>query len=118
MGLRDQFFRHMRSYERILQLRRVTNRKTLQEYELVEIPKMLLLQAETGVLKMMHASRQTPKPGTCRVVDASGQLLFELYFDGGTERKLQIRHLAKRNCVVHGVWGIKRIPLSTEPALA
>jgi type II restriction enzyme len=117
IGLRDQFFRHMHSYDRILQLRRVTDQKNLQEYELVEIPKKLLLRARTGVFRMMQDSPQNPKPGTCRVVDASDQLLFDLYFDGGTERKLQIRHLAKQNCIVHGVWGINRSPSITEPTL-
>jgi len=117
IGLRDQFFRHMRSYDRVLQLRRLTNTETLQEYELVEIPKELLLQAKRGVLAMMHDSTQTPKPGTCSVVDGSGRLLFELYFDGGAERKLQIRRLDKRNCLVHGVWGIRRIALTTKPTL-
>ena len=117
IGLRDQFFKHMNAYDRILQLRRLTDLETLQEYELVEIPKELLLKAGAGTLKMMQESLQTPKPGTCSVSDAVGKLLFELYFDGGTERKLQVRHLDKRNCIVHGVWKIKRIPLTTEPTL-
>jgi hypothetical protein len=116
IGLRDRYFFHMKSYERILQLRRLTNTETLQEYELVEIPKALLLQAEAGAMAMMHTSRQTPKPGTCTVRDTEGRISFELYFDGGTERKLQIRRLAKRMCIVHATWGIKRIPLSTAPA--
>lgn len=116
-GLRNQFFKHMRSYDRILQLRRLKNLETLQEYELVEIPKKLLLQARKGELKMMQSSLQNPKPGTCKVLGKNGELLFELYFDGGTERKLQIRHLDKRRCGVHAVWGIKRIPLTTEPTL-
>ncbi len=29
---------------------------------------------------------------------------FQLYFDGGTERKLQIKHLLKSLCVVHAEW--------------
>jgi hypothetical protein len=113
-GLRDRFFTHMNAYQRILQLRRLTDRETLQTYELVEIPKDLLLTAANGTLAMMAASRQTPKPGTCTVKDGDGRKLFELYFDGGTERKLQIRHLDKRRCKVHGTWAIKRIPLSPE----
>lgn len=115
-GLRDRFFTHMNSYERILQLRRLTDRETLQAYELVEIPKSLLLKAANGKLVMMTASKQTPKPGTCTVKDGDGHKLFELYFDGGTERKLQIRGLDKRCCKVHGTWAIKRIPLLTSPA--
>jgi hypothetical protein len=34
LGLRDRFFRHMDSYDRILQLGRFTNLETLQQYEL------------------------------------------------------------------------------------
>lgn len=117
VGLREQFFRHMRSYQRILQLRRLMDLETLQGYELVEIPKSLLLKAKAGDLRMMHESLQKPKPGVCKVTDSEGHLLFELYFDGGTERKLQIRHLDKRNCMVHGTWEIKRIALTTRPTL-
>jgi hypothetical protein len=116
IGLRDRFFNHMNSYDRILQLRRLTDRETLQVYELVEIPKKLLQQAASGTIRMMTSSRQVPKPGTCTVSDKAGNVLFELYFDGGTERKLQIRHLDKKCCTVHAVWKIKRIPLTTSPA--
>jgi type II restriction enzyme len=109
LGLRDQFFKHMNGYDRIIQLRRTSDTATLQSYELVEIPKDFLLKAKDGTFRMMHGSTQRPKPGTC-TVSADDRRLFELYFDGGTERKLQIRHLDKRDCRVHAVWGIKRIP--------
>jgi type II restriction enzyme len=108
-GLRDRFLKHMKSYERILQLRRLTDTEALQEYELVEIPKELLRLAENGTFKMMMKSRQNPKPGTCIVKDKDGRELFELYFDGGTERKLQIRRLDKSCCVVHASWKIRRV---------
>ena len=36
--------------------------------------------------------------------DADGNIKFQLYFDGGTERKLQIKHLRKDLCVVHAQW--------------
>jgi len=113
-GLREQFFRHMKSYDRILQLRRLVDTERIQEYELVEIPKALLSLSETGIIRMANDSSQTPKPGTCRVLDDKGRTLFELYFDGGTERKLQIRKLDKRLCPVHAMWKINRIPLATE----
>jgi type II restriction enzyme len=113
-GLREQFFHHMQSYDRILQLRRITDREDLQEYELVEIPKDLLDRARDGTIRMDTVSRQAPKPGTCTVKDSHGHELFQLYFDAGTERKLQIRHLDKRHCQVHALWRIKRIPLTTD----
>lgn len=53
---------------------------------------------------MMHESKQRPKPGYCTVVDKEGVVLFRLYFDGGTERKLQIKDLRKDRCIVHATW--------------
>lgn len=110
-GLRDQFIRHMESYERIFSLRQLSRsakRVDLSEYqyELVEIPKTLLLQAHDRPCEMKHDSRQTPKPGTCSAYDQD-TLLFELYFDGGSERKLQIRKLNKVYCTVHATWTFK-----------
>ena len=68
-GLRDRYFRHMKAYRRILQLRRLVNEETVQLYQLVEIPKALLRLAAKGKLAMMDGSTQTPKPGTCTVTD-------------------------------------------------
>lgn len=107
-AMRDRMLAHMENYDRILDLRclsmsRAAFSEGLYEYELVEIPKAVLARARTGAISMMHGSRQTPKPGVCRVSDDQG-LVFELYFDGGTERKLQIRHLRKSACVVHATW--------------
>lgn len=105
IGLRNQFFEHMNSYDRILSLRRLkTQQDWLWRYELVEIPKTLLKEAEQGVFKMMHDSEQRPKPGYCDVFDEFGSVKFKLYFDGGTERKLQIKNLKKSLCIVHADW--------------
>ena len=102
-GLRDSFLRHLEQYDRILSLRAL--RKAPQwHYELVEIPKAVLQLAASGQIVMQHDSRQTPKPGYCDARDNSGTLLFRLYFDGGTERKLQVKDLVKSACVVHGEW--------------
>lgn len=102
-GLRERFFKHMHSYERILTLRRL-RKSGFHVYELVEIPKTLLLEAASGEFRMMSDSPQFPKPGYCAVRDSSGKLKYELYFDGGTERKLQIRKLDKALCMVHATW--------------
>lgn len=107
-GLRDQMLHHMRSYDRIFSLRRLCTPLVGNiaecEYELVEIPKALLQMAAHGELRLVRDSRQTPKPGYCTVTAADGRLLFQLYFDGGTERKLQIKSLAKRECEVVATW--------------
>lgn len=105
-GLRDRMFAHMEGYDRIVTLRCLQRDASNRhfEYEMVEIPKDLLLRANDAPLVMNHASRQNPKPGRCAVVDENGALLFELYFDGGTERKLQVQKVAKSACTVHASW--------------
>ncbi|HUY89242.1 MAG TPA: hypothetical protein VMV10_10945 [Pirellulales bacterium] len=108
-ALRDRFLKHMDAYERIFQLRYfklggVDSGSAEHFYELVEIPKSLLQEAKSGICKMMHESKQTPKPGYCTVKDRRGRVKFRLYFDGGTERKLQIKDLRKDLCTVHATW--------------
>lgn len=112
-GLRDRFFNHMKSYERILTLRRL-RRSGNQFYELVEIPKALLMDAANGQMEMRMGSTQMPKPGYCTVTDAWGHTKFQLYFDGGTERKLQIKVIDKSLCTVHATW---EFPIATVPEL-
>lgn len=102
-GLRQQFLSHMSNYDRIFTLRAL-EKAPRWKYELVEIPKDLLDRARSGRLEMKLGSRQIPKPGYCYVDDDSGWKLFDLYFDGGTERKLQIKNLRKELCRVHAVW--------------
>lgn len=109
VALRQRMFEHMKAYERIFSLRCISRQKapsggTIYIYELVDIPKALLLEADGKPVEMRYESRQTPKPGSCYVYDERHRLAFELYFDGGTERKLQVRNLAKRNCLVHVTW--------------
>jgi hypothetical protein len=114
IGLREQFFSHMKFYDRILVLRTVSKAPDGWEYELVEIPKALLQQASGGTLRMMHGSTQNPKPGYCDVRDSNGDPLFQLYFDGGTERKLQIKGINIENCIVHARWSFPASDLVTE----
>jgi Type II site-specific deoxyribonuclease len=95
---------HMASYARIFTLRYLPTSKTERHYELVELPKNLLERAKDGEFSMMNDSRQVPRPGVCVVKDDQGHRVFELYFDGGSERKLQIRHLKKAACVLHAEW--------------
>lgn len=107
-GLRDRFIQHMAAYERIFQLRyfkRQPDEESPQShfYELVEIPKSLLLEAEAFDCVMSHASKQNPKPGYC-TVSKNGTVSFRLYFDGGSERKLQIKDIRKSLCIVHATW--------------
>lgn len=102
--LRDLFLEHMYSYERIFTFRCLSTDPTRVCYELVEIPKALMLEAANCALEVCEDSRQNPKPGYGYVRDAAGLLKFALYFDGGSERKLQIKNLRKDLCKVHARW--------------
>lgn len=116
VGLRNQFFEHLESYDRILSLRCLPRENPNWFYELVEIPKALLLEARNGELQMMYESTQSPKPGYCHVKEDSGEIKYQLYFDGGGERKLQIKNLKKKHCIVHATWEfISRMEDEVEP---
>lgn len=102
-GLRDQFLSNLKGIRRILILRALKKGDPVFRYELVEIPKKLLSMAAKGRLEMKSGSKQSPKPGYCYVED-NGEPLYSLYFDGGGERKLQIKGLRKALCMVHAKW--------------
>lgn len=114
VGLRQQFLHHLEQYDRVLTLRTLKRPPPFYLYELVEIPKALLLKAETGRLEMRHGSSQTPKPGYC-YVEQDGEACFQLYFDGGGERKLQVKHLRKSLCEVHATWQFEVEATETVP---
>ena len=106
LGLLHRFLDHMSRYERIFVLRAFAPKKVADKwkYELLEIPKSLLFEAPNGKLEMRHDSTQMPKPGYCTVVDNNGVTKYKLYFDGGTERKLQVVRLRAALCVCHVTW--------------
>jgi type II restriction enzyme len=108
--LRDMFLAHLQGYDRIFQFRCLLPGPTVHMYELVEIPKALLQEAADAELVTQERSRQTPKPGYGNVYDAEGKLKFALYFDAGTERKLQIKKIRKDLCVVHANWRFESAP--------
>lgn len=110
-SLRELFFEHMTSYERIFQFRCLLSGPEHYYYELVEIPKALLLEAASHPLTICEDSRQNPKPGYCYVQDEYGRQKYALYFDGGTERKLQIKAIRKDLCIVHATWDFQSAPL-------
>jgi len=103
VGLRQQFLDNLAGIDRIIVLRALRKGEPDYLYELVEIPKELLEEASAGRFEMRTESAQYPKPGYCYVENA-GELLFSLYFDGGGERKLQIKSLKKGLCKVHASW--------------
>ena len=100
----------MRSYERIFQFRSLLPGPKSHLYELVEIPKSLLLEGANAELVIQAKSKQNPKPGYGYVYDSQGRLKFALYFDAGTERKLQIKSIRKDLCIVHATWMFESTP--------
>ncbi len=61
-----------------------------------------------------------PNAGYGCVSSPAGRRLFDLYFDGGTERKLPIKNLRKDQCRVHALWEFlipqKTLLKNTNPA--
>jgi restriction endonuclease SmaI-like protein len=106
--LRDRFLDHCTRYDHILTLRCIARvpkaDPTFFKYELVEIPKALMLEAKHCHLEVMTNSKQNPQPGYGYIHEPNGLRKFSLYFDGGSERKLQIKHLRKDLCQVHATW--------------
>jgi Type II site-specific deoxyribonuclease len=113
IGLRQQFLDNLAGINRILVLRALRKGSPDYLYELVEIPKNLLEMAKDGRFEMRMESRQYPKPGYC-IVEENGKALFSLYFDGGGERKLQIKDLMKASCIVHATWRFEKLLLQDQ----
>ena len=109
--LLQTFLDHMNGYDRIFTMRRLQPGPDMYEYEFVEIPKALMLEAATATLVTQENSRQNPKPGYGHVYDGNRSAKYSLYFDGGTERKLQIKALRKSLCVVHASWEFRSADL-------
>lgn len=132
-----RFLEHMEGYDRILTLRCLIQTGAQYLYELVEIPKALMLDVTTGVMEKAAKTKQQTSPWYCRVVDeeATASSLaayeakkgkkgkepkpvykFSLYFDAGSERKLQVKGLMKKYCTVHATWKFDSVQLAAaEP---
>lgn len=109
-GLREQFLKHLEGYDRVFQLRYFRNSREaadLHGYELVEIPKALLVESRNGKLEWSKKSRTNPRCAYCIIRDKSGATKYKLYFDGGGERKLQIKSMRKSDCIVHATWSFE-----------
>lgn len=113
---RQRFLAHLQGYDRILTLRCLLQAGNQYRYELVEIPKALMLESANGRMEKAAKTRQETSPWYCRVMDQSGNEKYHLYFDAGTERKLQVRNLQKELCVVHATWSFDSEPLTAAPS--
>lgn len=128
--LLPKFLRHLEGYDRILSLRCLEQTGTRYRYELVEIPKALMLEAATGVMEEAKKTKQDTTPWYCRVVDeeATAEAIaeakkgkvpktaykFSLYFDAGSERKLQVKQILLKHCIVHATWQFDAVQLTPD----
>ncbi|WIH03956.1 hypothetical protein KHF85_13975 [Xanthomonas translucens pv. graminis] len=101
---RQQFLDHLKNYNRIFTLRRLAPSNGKVRYELVEIPKQLMLDSANWPIEFAENTKQETIPAYVRVKDKAGNLKYSLYFDAGSERKLQIKSLSKAECIVHATW--------------
>ncbi|BCO26946.1 hypothetical protein MIZ03_1833 [Rhodoferax lithotrophicus] len=108
------FLHHMGGYDRILSLRCLMQTGSKYWYELVEIPHTLMLEVATGTMEKAQKTKQETSPWYCRVPDGLGGYKFSLYFDAGSERKLQVKGLQKAHCVVHASWRFESFQLTPE----
>jgi len=129
---RKNFLGHLNGYDRIFSLRCLVQTETAYEYELVEIPKALILEAEQGILEERVGGKQKTNPWYCRVVDEEETAKlnapvkgkkkkkpktaykFSLYFDAGSERKLQVKKLMVSHCIIHATWKFNSVVLTPE----
>lgn len=106
-----RYFQHLEGYARIFTLRCLRREANHYLYELVEIPKALMLEPTPAAMRPAAKTRQQTSPYYCEVFDEAGDKKFALYFDAGTERKLQVRDLRKDLCQVHATWQFESAPL-------
>lgn len=104
VALRDRLLEHLSRYDRVFVMRCLTpGTKSHYHYEVIEILKSLIVRADGAYEIDLDSNQQGAKPATYRVNDEIG-LCFELYFDAGSERKLQVRKLRKDLCRLHAEW--------------
>lgn len=109
-----RFLEHLKGYDRILTLRCLVQTGTHYWYELVEIPHAIMLEAAKGTMEKAGKTRQESFPWYCRVPDGKGGHKYSLYFDAGSERKLQVKNLLKAHCTVHATWKFQSFQLAAE----
>lgn len=110
----QRFIQHLTGYDRILTLRCLLQTGAEYRYELVEIPKALMLEAQTGTMERAGKTTQNTFPWYRRVADSDGSHKYSLYVDAGSERKLQVKSLKKKHCFVHATWSFKSMQLTGD----
>jgi hypothetical protein len=107
-----RIMKHLHEYERILLLRVFGRLETSGSvrYDLVEIPKTVLLEIENA--KIGDFERITRAKGTSLPIKIGGTTAFTVVFDG-SDQKITIRHLRTRLCRRHASWTIAAQPATS-----
>ncbi|MFJ2025215.1 hypothetical protein ACIODW_15650 [Streptomyces sp. NPDC087897] len=106
-----RFLAHLDEYDRIATLRAFSAGPERVHYELVEIPKELLMRAAD--LTEGDFTARTKNGGSSALVrDASG-LAFKLVLDGSVE-KVTLSRLPVKHCWSHASWTVPTIPEDEE----
>ena len=100
-GLREKVVPHLESYDRILTLRAFDLGARRLRYDLVEIPRDLLLNVRNLVAG--DFSPRTINNSTKASVKKNGRQLFSLRLDGSVE-KITVAGLGVRDCISHATW--------------
>ena len=102
-GVREKIVPHLESYDRILTLRSFVEGAREVRYELVEIPKKVLLRIRN--LEPADFLPRTPNGSTSARITSDGRRIFTLLLDGSVE-KITIGSLAVSDCIKHATWFI------------
>lgn len=106
-----RFLGHLDEYDRIATLRAFSVGRELVRYELVEIPKGLLM----GVANLTERdfTPRTRNGGSSALVGDFNGIAFKLVLDGSVE-KVTLSRLPVQRCWVHASWTVPTIPETEE----
>ncbi len=97
----SRIVKHLNEYERIVVLRAFNLERNLVRYDLIEIPKTLLLKIES--LKISDFRKRTAGGGSGADVYDGKTKVFSIRFDGSVE-KVTVSGLLTEACFWHGSW--------------
>lgn len=100
-AIKTQIIPHLSNYERILVLRAFDTSDGRVKYDLIEVPKAILMQMEK--LKEKDFSPRTKNGSTVAFVKKGKETVFKLRLDGSVE-KVTIEQLLVKRCIFHGSW--------------
>ncbi|WP_392840205.1 hypothetical protein [Streptomyces sp. LN500] len=106
-----RFLSHLDEYDRIATLRAFSVGRELVRYELIEIPKSLLMCVAN--LTEWDFTPRTRNGGSSALVRDSGGIAFKLVLDGSVE-KVTLSRLPVQHCQSHASWTVSTIPETEE----